>query len=449
MTKEEFIKKAKSVHGEKYDYSRVEYVNNKTNVCIVCPEHGEFWQQPGNHLKGSSCPKCATESRSNIRRKGKEQFIEEAKKVHGDYYEYSKVEYVNSKTKVCIICPEHGEFWQTPGGHLAGYGCPACFGTHKRTNDEFIREAKKIHGNKYDYSKVDYVNNHTKVCIICPEHGEFWQTPERHIAQKQGCPKCYDSRRGDTLRKNNDWFIEKAREVHGNKYDYSKVDYVNNHTKVCIICPEHGEFWQAPSSHINAKQGCPRCGGRFTYTTEEFIEKARKVHGDLYDYSKVVYKNNTTPVCIICPEHGEFWQKPMNHLAGCGCPECGLDRSKQETKLYDILNEHYNCERHYRFPFLGRQHLDIYLKDFNVAVEYQGDQHFRSVEKWGGEKHFKKQVKRDEVKNKLCKENGVLLLYFVPQKYLNFNELYSENTYSRYDRLLARIEKEIKKSAQK
>ena len=292
MTKEEFIKKAKSVHGEKYDYSRVEYVNNKTNVCIVCPEHGEFWQQPGNHLKGSSCPKCATESRSNIRRKGKEQFIEEAKKVHGDYYDYSKVEYVNSKTKVCIICPEHGEFWQTPGGHLAGNGCPICFGTHKRTNEEFIREAKKIHGNKYDYSNVVYVNNHTKVCIICPEHGEFWQTPERHIAQKQGCPKCYDNKRGDTLRKNNDWFIEKAREVHGNKYDYSKVDYVNNHTKVCIICPEHSEFWQTPSSHINAKQGCPRCGGRFTYTTEEFIEKARKVHGDLYDYSKVVYKNN-------------------------------------------------------------------------------------------------------------------------------------------------------------
>lgn len=242
-------------------------------------------------------------------------------------------------------------------------------------------------------------------------------------------------------------FIKRAREIHGDKYDYSKVVYVNNHTKVCIICPKHGEFWQFPNNHINQKQGCPKCCSNPKNTTQTFIEKSREVHGSIYDYSKVIYKNNTTPVCIICPEHGEFWQKPMNHLAGCGCPECGLSKSVQETKLYNVLSEQYNCERHYKNDILGRQHIDIYLKDFNIAVEYQGEQHFRPVEKWGGEESFRKQTERDKAKNRICEENGILLLYFVPQKYVGFNELYSKNTYSRYDRLLARIKKEVKKSA--
>ena len=377
----------------------------------------------------------------------KEKFIEKAKAIHGDRYDYSKVEYSNNRTKVCIICPVHGEFWQTPHTHLQGCGCPACYGTKKRTKEEFVEEARKIHGDRYDYSGVEYINNKTPVCIICPEHGEFWQKPENHLVAKQGCPKCYHKRAGDTLRMTTESFIARAREIHGDKYDYSKVVYVNNRTKVCIVCPIHGEFWQKPVNHINKKQGCPKCCPNPKTTTEAFIEKSRSVHGGRYDYSKAVYKNNITPVCIICPEHGEFWQKPMNHLAGCGCPECGLDRSKQETKLYNVLSEQYNCERHYKNDILGRQHIDIYLKDFNIAVEYQGEQHFRPVEKWGGKEYFEKQVKRDKTKNRICEENGILLLYFVPQKYMGFNELYSKNTYSRYDRLLARIKKEAKKSA--
>ena len=106
------------------------------------------------------------------------EFIEKAKKVHGDKYDYSKVEYVNSRTKICIICPQHGEFWQTPNAHLMKEGCPKCKGenvskVNRRTTNEFIEKAKKVHGDKYDYSKVDYKNNSTKVCIICPIHGEF------------------------------------------------------------------------------------------------------------------------------------------------------------------------------------------------------------------------------------------------------------------------------------
>ena len=185
-TKEEFIAKAKLVHGDKYDYSKVEYVGALTKVCIICPKHGEFCQEANSHLRGQGCPKCKSKKQTCTT----DEFIAKAKKIHGDKYDYSKVNYVNNYTKVCIICHEHGEFWQTPGAHLRGQGCPKCKSKKQTcTTDEFIAKAKKIHGDKYDYSKVEYVNRKTKVCIICPKHGEFWQTPSAHL-RGQGCPKC-------------------------------------------------------------------------------------------------------------------------------------------------------------------------------------------------------------------------------------------------------------------
>ena len=128
----------------------------------------------------------------------------------------------------------------------------------KKTREEFIKETTEKHGDKYDYSKVDYVNNYTKICIICPEHGEFLQTPSNHLSG-QGCPKCKADKTRERLILSKEGFIKKARLVHGNKYDYSKVEYVNNRTKVCIICPEHGEFWQTPNHHLSGC-GCPKCG---------------------------------------------------------------------------------------------------------------------------------------------------------------------------------------------
>ena len=117
---------------------------------------------------------------------------------------------------------------------------------------------KKFIGNKYDYSKVEYVNNRTKVCIICSEHGEFWQTPNSHL-KGCGCSNCRKKIMSNKLSYTSEIFIQKAREVHGNKYDYSKVEYKDFYTKVCIICPIHGEFWQKPNIHIRTKICCPKC----------------------------------------------------------------------------------------------------------------------------------------------------------------------------------------------
>lgn len=298
----------------------------------------------------------------------------------------------------------------------------------KLTTEDFIRKAKLVHGDKYDYSKVDYKGNKEKVCIICPEHGEFWQSPVNHCSKhnKNGCPKCSVKKSHLKLTTGRENFIFKAKTVHGDKYDYSKVEYTNNHTKVCIICPEHGEFWQIPYNHYNLKRGCPRCTGNGAYklTTNEFIDKAKKIHGDKYDYSKVEYINATTKVCIICPVHGEFWQTPDAHCnGGYGCINC--NNNKTETSVYNFLIENgFNVIRQKRFKWLGKLRLDFYLSDLNVAIEYQGEQHFHPVKYFGGEKRYDDRIERDERKKRLCEENGVKVIYF---------SFYSKPTYEVFD----------------
>ena len=160
MTVQEFTEKAKKVHGDKYDYSKVEYINNKTKVCIICPEHGEFWQTPDSHLRGRGCRQCSIKSMKDKQRLSTEDFIEKAKEIHGNKYDYSKVDYVNSQTKVCIICPKHGEFWQTPLNHLKGKGCPDCYGNKKFQNRKYgkHKQRKAVHkgsNQKYFIKETD------------------------------------------------------------------------------------------------------------------------------------------------------------------------------------------------------------------------------------------------------------------------------------------------------
>ena len=242
----------------------------------------------------------------------------------------------------------------------------------------------------------------------------FGKKPNDHLGG-HGCPKCS----GKYAPTTEEW-IASARKVHDNKYDYSKVKYINANTKVCIICPKHGEFWQTPSSHLKGC-GCPKCSAdnlreRYTSTKEEFIEKAHEVHKEKYDYSKVKYVNCETKVCIICPEHGEFWQKPVSHTQGCGCPKCNLSHLERSLMNYlDDVGITYDSQK--RFDWLGLQSLDFYLPDYKVGIECQGEQHFFPIDfagkgvEWAC-KEFDKLIKRDKRKKALCEEHGVKLLYF-------------------------------------
>lgn len=187
ITTEEFIKRARAKHGDKYDYSKSEYVSTKLRVEIICPEHGSFWQQPNHHATGQGCPHCGK------KRKGFDtsKFIEIAKAKHGDKYDYSKVVYVNNKLPVIIICPIHGEQSIVPTVHLYGTGCAACsMEAKKLTAEEFIRRTALVHPMRCDYSRVVMHGLEEPVEIVCPDHGVFWRSPKFHLRTDKECPKC-------------------------------------------------------------------------------------------------------------------------------------------------------------------------------------------------------------------------------------------------------------------
>ena len=323
-TTEQFILDAIQKHGSKYDYSKVDYKTSSAKVIIMCKEHGEFLQCPNNHLNGVNCPTCAGGVKLT-----RDEFITRAKIVHGDKYDYSKVNYKNAFTKIIIGCSKCGDYEQAPSNHLNGANCPKCRGFYK-TNEQFIKQATEIHGAKYDYSKVDYKNSSTKIIIICETHGDIEQMPSSHLSG-QGCYKC-----ANHFLKTSEEFISDSKKLHGDKYDYSKVVYNGAHTKVILGCAEHGEFEMKPNSHL-LRQGCYKCGKRtvsmkLSSNKEEFIQKSKSIHGDKYDYSKVEYKGNKTPVIIVCKIHGEFLQKPNGHLDGDGCIRCGLIMSADKNR---------------------------------------------------------------------------------------------------------------------
>ena len=399
LTTVEFIEKAKKIHGDKYDYHLVEYINNKSKIKIICNIHGVFEQRPYAHLNNQTCPQC-----NGSLKKTNNEFIKNSKQKHGDKYDYSLVNYINAKTKVQIICSEHGVFFQTPNNHLQGQGCPKCNNTIRTTTEQFIEKSKIIHGDKYDYSLVKYINNKSKVKIICPEHGIFNQTPNNHL-KGHICFKCYKQ----TLKKS---FIRKSQSLHRNKYDYSLIKYIDRHTKVKIICPEHGVFSQTPKLHLKSK-GCPLCNKNMKLDNHSFIEKSKNIHGDKYDYSLVNYINTKTKVQIICSEHGVFKQRPNTHLEGSGCPICNESKGEKEIKKFLIENnisfkqefKFNNCVgKIQKLPF------DFYLLEKNMCIEYDGRQHFESIAFFGGEDRLNKQMKTDQIKNDFCLENNIKLL---------------------------------------
>ena len=383
-----FIEKAKEVHGDKYNYSKVNYENNLKEVIIICKEHGEFLQLPKTHKKGNGCIKCGINSTANKKTKSLDNFIIQSKQVHDDKYDYSKVEYYKSCDKIIIICKLHGEFEQTPNSHLGGNGCRNCAfeytsGLQRSNITNFIEDATKVHGDKYAYSKVNYVNSKTKIIISCKEHGEFEQTPSGHLSGR-GCNKCGRITAIKNTTKSKEEFINKAIEVHGNTFDYSKVIYINISTNINIICKLHGEFKQTPHKHLQSKVGCPLCVlnniGKWNNSTSEcFIVKSIKIHGNKYDYTKVNYKKAIENVIIICKDHGEFKITPNSHLNGSGCSKCYSKYSKQQIQWLDCISnlksihiQHALNNIEYTIPNTNFK-ADGYCKETNTIYEFHGD----------------------------------------------------------------------------
>ena len=403
-----FISCAIKIHKNRYDYSKVNCSGSHSLVTIICPIHGEFTQKAGNHLKGNGCFKCFGTPKSTTK-----DFIKKAQNIYGNKYDFSKVVYNGNKTKVCIICSKHGEWWVTPNNFLRGSECPSCFGTPKYTTEQFIQMSIKVHNNKYDYSEVIYDGLKNKVKIICPTHGAFYQTPSSHL-KGCGCPECVGYfKDGKRYKFTKEEFLNKSLANHSIIYDYSNVSFMSPKDKVKIVCPKHGEFMQGAYYHARGGN-CPRCAGSYNITTKEFVNRANLVHKNKYNYTKVKYKNYYTKVCIICPEHGEFWQTPNGHLYGSGCPVC--PESNMEGEMRNFLIKHnIKFEQEKTFTWLKykrRLFLDFFLPEYNIAIECQGLQHFSPVDLFGGKDFFDETLKRDKAKQELCNDHNIKVLYY-------------------------------------
>ena len=343
-----------------------------------------------------------------------QDFIEKARKVHGDKYDYSCTEYMGARYNVSIRCKIHGVFTQIATNHLGGKGCTECsrikVARDQTSNtEEFIKKARNIHGDRYDYSLVDYKNNRTQVEIICKIHEKFLQAPSDHLSGK-GCTECGKEKSKEDTRSRimllKDEFIKRANNIHKNLYDYSKIEYVDTRTKIKIICKKHGSFLQTPQKHMSGR-GCPTCGRERTIehnfsNTQDFIKKAKLLHGDLFSYKEVDYRGADTKIEIICKKHGSFFQSPHNHLKGSGCPRCGVSASKLEIEIVNFIKTFYLGEIITNSKdIIPPMELDIYVPSLNLAIEFNGGY-------WHSEKF--KDRNYHLLKYNLCKEKGIRLI---------------------------------------
>lgn len=386
MSNEDFISKSKEIWNDKYDYSLVEYKNMKTKIKIIYNDW-IFLQKAEDHILGKMC-----ELRWDT-----ERFIFESKKIHNNEYDYSKTVFKNMNTKV-ILLKDGIEYLQNPSKHLMGRKPERV--RRLRSNNDFIDDARSIWGYKYDYSLVDYKGSHIEV-LIRYDGVVYRQKPVLHLLGY----KC----ERDTI-KNQEDFLRKCYDKHGDKYDYSLVEYTGSQNKVKIIF-EGKVYEQKAGAHIHSSGLVERV--ILKKTTKQFIREANEIHNFRYDYSKVEYVNNQTKVIIFCSIHGDFEQVSSSHLSGAGCPHCSESRGEKKISKFLDLNEiEYVRQKkfdgcvgiRYKLPF------DFYLPKYRTAIEFDGKQHYEPMEYFGGLEAYNRLKVNDKIKSDYCEDNYIELI---------------------------------------
>ena len=288
--------------------------------------------------------------------------------------------------------------------------------------EEAIQKFKQQHGDKFDYSLVEYKSAKTKVSVICKTHGEFLITPNNHISG-YGCAKC--SGKSFTAEEKLEKFLQDAKAIHGTKYLYDKVNITSS--KLCITCPTHGDFLQSKLNHITGKNGCPECAKRQRglskrLTVEEFVNKARKTHGDTYSYDNAVYTGAHNKLLVTCKSHGDFQVTPVNHWSnGVGCPNCFRTKSSLgERTIRDWLIANkilYECQKTFSDLYYLKKNsklkYDFFLPSLNILIEYDGEYHYKAISYSNTikpEEQLAVTQARDKIKTEYAARNGICLL---------------------------------------
>jgi hypothetical protein len=385
LTTQDFIKKSIEKHGNKYDYSLVEYKNMKSKVKIIY-NGWVFEQNAEDHLLGKLCEL----------RWDNDRFIHESIKIHGVKYDYSKCFFKNMKCNVIIIL-DGIEYIQNPSKHLMGR-CPEK-GKKLRTNEEFIEDSRKIWGYKYDYSLVEYKGSFIKVAIKY-NNNIYYQKPVEHLSGI----KCEVNNI-----KNTEDFLRKAIERHGNKYDYSFTKYTGINNKVKILY--NGILYEQKAGAHLYSSGLVENNIR-RKTLEEFIIISTDIHDGKYSYDKSIYINNMTKLIITCPIHGDFLQRPSSHMKGFGCSSCVESKGEKAiAKFLDKNNISYyrqhkfdDCKNIFQLPF------DFYIPRLRLCIEFDGKQHYEPMSLFGGIEAFEGLKINDNIKNEYCEDNYIDLV---------------------------------------
>lgn len=297
------------------------------------------------------------------------------------------------------------------------------------TQEQVINKFKKIHGDKYIYDQVEYQRMNKAVTVTCPIHGNFLITPSKHCIG-QGCPMCGIMKKSKSQAMSDEEYIKRCNVIHNGKYIYDKTHTNGNlHNKVIITCPTHGDFEQIAQEHLK-RHGCTMCAiENSRLKTEEFIERSNVIHNNFYLYDKTDVNGIKNEVIITCPIHGDFKQTPEAHLKGSGCPICKQSHLENEIRVF-LIDNNIDFEQQKTFEWLRNINplfLDFYLPQYNIAIECQGEQHFKPINYFGGRENFEIVEYRDDLKNKLCKEHNVKILYYThcdcPYRYKLINSL--------------------------
>lgn len=430
MTKEGWVEKAEAKHGVgRYDYSNAHYVRAKDKVTIRCYTHGDFVQTACSHTQGVGCPDCGREAISKSRTKGLATFLSEAQQIHKGKYSYTKVIWVNAGTKITVTCNTHGDFSILPKTHTGkgAQGCKACTQEkwskdRKGTTQDFIQKSTGIYGTQFDYTYTTYIGWGTPIKLICRTHNTSFQVAPQYHFKAGGCPICAKHRRKAATSTTFSEFLTRARNKHGDIYEYDENSYGGIAKPLNICCQTHGWFSQPGYVHLRAKVGCPNCTDRIPLEHTEVARRIFELHGESLDYSLMNFQNTHTPLMLRCIKHDHIYESLLHNLLkdnkGNGCRVCALESASEANSItFEEFKERANkvyggvyayknyinmtslvtctCKNHGDFSQIANYHLKgygcprcninkieneivLYLRSLNIVVEQSNRSLIRS-----------------------------------------------------------------------